>query len=47
MGIRQRVWKKFDEDGNTIMTITFRDDVETSINGVKINLPPSETKLIK
>lgn len=46
-GIRQKTWKKFDEEGMTLLTITYRDDVETSINGVKINLPESDTKLIK
>ena len=47
MGIRQRTWKKFDEDGVPVLVITYKDDTETSINGVKINLPESDTKLIK
>jgi len=47
MGIRQRTWKKYDEDGMQIMMITFRDDVEISINGVRIQLPESDVKLIK
>jgi antitoxin component YwqK of YwqJK toxin-antitoxin module len=47
MGIRQKTWKKFDEEGSPVLTITYKDDVETSINGVKINLPESDTKLIK
>jgi antitoxin component YwqK of YwqJK toxin-antitoxin module len=47
MGIRQRTWKKYDEEGNQILTITYKDDVETSINGVRINLPESDVKLIK
>ena len=46
-GIRQRTWKKFDQEGMPVITITYRDDVEVSINGVKINLPESDTKLIK
>jgi antitoxin component YwqK of YwqJK toxin-antitoxin module len=46
-GIRQKTWKKFDEEGLPVITITYRDDVETSINGIKINLPESDTKLIK
>jgi len=46
-GIRQRTWKKYDEEGAPVLVITYRDDVETSINGVKINLPASDTKLIK
>ncbi|MGB8492568.1 MAG: hypothetical protein WCE64_16060 [Bacteroidales bacterium] len=47
MGIRQKTWKKFDEEGNPIITITYKDDSEVSINGVKINLPQSDVKLIK
>lgn len=47
MGIRQKVWKKYDEEGKTIFTVTYKDDAEVSINGVKINLPESEVKLIK
>jgi uncharacterized protein len=47
MGLKQKTWKKFNEDGVAIMTITYKDDVEISINGVKINLPESSTKLIK
>ncbi len=46
-GLRQKTWKKFDEEGLPVITITYRDDVETSINGIKINLPESDTKLIK
>jgi antitoxin component YwqK of YwqJK toxin-antitoxin module len=47
MGIRQKTWKKYDEEGVPTLTITYRDDVEVSINGVKINLPESDVKLIK
>jgi len=47
MGIRQKTWKKFDEEGNAVLVITYKDDVETSINGVRIRLPESDTKLIK
>lgn len=47
LGIRQRTWKKYDEEGIPILTITYRDDVETSINGVRINLPESDVRLIK
>jgi antitoxin component YwqK of YwqJK toxin-antitoxin module len=47
MGIRQKTWKKYDEEGITVLTITYKDDVEVSINGVKINLPESDVKLIK
>ncbi len=47
MGIRQRVWKKYDEEGRTIFAVSYKDDVEVSINGVRINLPGSDVKLIK
>jgi antitoxin component YwqK of YwqJK toxin-antitoxin module len=47
MGIRQKTWKKFTEDGTTFLVISYKDDVEVSINGVRIKLPESETKLIK
>jgi antitoxin component YwqK of YwqJK toxin-antitoxin module len=47
MGIRQKTWKKFNEEGVPELVITYKDDVEISINGVKINLPESDTKLIK
>jgi antitoxin component YwqK of YwqJK toxin-antitoxin module len=47
MGLRQKTWKKFDEEGVPYLTITYKDDIEISINGVKINLPESDTKLIK
>ncbi len=47
MGLRQKTWKKFDEEGNPVLVITYKDDVEISINGVRIKLPESDTKLIK
>jgi len=47
MGIRQRTWKKYNEEGVPVLTVTYRDDVEISINGVKINLPETDVKLIK
>lgn len=47
MGIRQKTWKKFDEEGTPVLVITYKDDVEISINGVRIKLPESDTKLIK
>ena len=47
MGLRQKTWKKFDEEGVPYLTITYKDDTEISINGVKINLPESDAKLIK
>src|SRR5664279_2999736 len=47
MGIRQKTWKKFSEDGTPFLVISYKDDVEISINGVKIKLPESDEKLIK
>jgi antitoxin component YwqK of YwqJK toxin-antitoxin module len=47
MGIREKTWKKFDEKGTVLLTVTYKKDVEVSINGVKIKLPESDTKLIK
>jgi antitoxin component YwqK of YwqJK toxin-antitoxin module len=46
-GIRQKTWKKFDEEGTPVLVITYKDDVEISINGVRIKLPESDIKLIK
>jgi hypothetical protein len=47
MGVREKTWKKYDEEGNQLLTIGYRNDVEVNINGVKIKLPESDTKLIK
>jgi len=47
MGLKQRTWRKYDEEGNQTIVISYRDDVEVSINGVRINLPESDVKLIK
>ena len=46
-GIRSKTWKKFDEEGTVILAIAYKNDVEVSINGVRINLPESDVKLIK
>jgi len=47
MGIRQKTWKKYSEEGLAFLVISYRDDIEVSINGVKIKLPEADTKLIK
>jgi uncharacterized protein len=47
MGIRQKTWKKFSEEGTQVLVISYKDDVETSINGVRIKLPEGDTRLIK
>ncbi len=46
-GRREKTWKKYNEDGNLIITITYKDDKEYRVNGVKLNLPESDVKLIK
>jgi uncharacterized protein len=46
-GIRQKTWKKFTEEGAPFLIISYKDDAEVSINGVRIKLPEGETKLIK
>jgi len=46
-GFRTRTWKKYSEEGEVILTITYRDDIETSINGVPVNLPESSVTRIK
>jgi hypothetical protein len=47
MGLKQRTWRKYDEEGNLTLVIGYRDDVEVTINGVRITLPESDVKLIK
>jgi antitoxin component YwqK of YwqJK toxin-antitoxin module len=47
MGIREKSWKKFDENGTLLLSIAYKNDVEITINGVKIKLPESDVKLIK
>ncbi|MCE5347941.1 MAG: hypothetical protein LLG13_16865 [Bacteroidales bacterium] len=47
MGIKEKSWKKYNENGVPILVITYKNDVEKSINGVRIKLPESESKLIK
>ena len=46
MGSREKVWKKYDEEGIIILTINYKNDLEKRINGVKVNLE-SEVKRIK
>lgn len=47
MGIRQKLWKKYDEEGLAFLTILYKNDVEVSINGVRIKLPERDVKLIQ
>jgi antitoxin component YwqK of YwqJK toxin-antitoxin module len=47
VGFREKSWKKYDEVGNLSMTITYRNDVEARVNGVKVVLPEGSRKLIE
>ena len=47
MGIRQRTWRKYTEDGTLLIAINYKDDIEKSINGIRVRLPEGDTKLIK
>ena len=44
LGIREKIWKKFDEEGTPYLVIAYKNDVEVSINGVRINLPEPDIK---
>ena len=46
MGIKDRNWKKYNNDGSLVMIITFQDDIEYRINGIKIDLE-EDRKVIK
>ncbi len=47
MGIREKTWKKYDKDGTVIMTVSYKDDLEDRVNGIKVNLPERNVKLIR
>ena len=47
MGIKEKNWRKYDQEGKLLMTITFKSDVETRVNGVKVNLPDAQRKLVE
>ncbi len=47
MGIKERNWKKFDEYGNLLITITYKNNREIRINGVKVDLQEDNVKIIK
>ncbi len=47
MGIREKSWKKYDPEGNLVMTITYKQNQEQRINGVKIDLPESDVRVIR
>jgi antitoxin component YwqK of YwqJK toxin-antitoxin module len=47
LGIKERNWKKYDEIGNLRLTVTYKNDQEQKVNGIKVDLPESSTKLIR
>jgi len=47
MGIKEKTWKKYNNEGVLLMSINYKNDVEFRINGVRVNLPESDVKLIK
>ena len=47
VGIKERHWKKYDKYGNLLITISYQDNREVRINGVKIELPDDKVKLIR
>jgi antitoxin component YwqK of YwqJK toxin-antitoxin module len=46
-GIREKSWKKYDPEGNVTITITYRNNEEYRINGVRIRLPEPGVTLIR
>ena len=47
MGISEKNWKKFDENGLLLITITYRDNKEYRINGQKVEFAVNDIKLIE
>lgn len=46
-GIANKNWKRYDEEGNLVVTISYQDGKEYRINGVRIDLPDDNTKIIR
>jgi len=47
MGIREKNWKKYDEEGQLVMTITYRSNTEYRINGTRLGNQENEVTLIR
>jgi uncharacterized protein len=47
MGIAEKNWKKYDENGLLLITITYKDNREYRINGEKIDFSSEDIKLIQ
>jgi len=46
-GIREKAWRKYDELGNTELVITYRNNVETRINGSRVKFLESDITIIE
>jgi antitoxin component YwqK of YwqJK toxin-antitoxin module len=44
MGSKEKNWNKYDFEGNLYLTITYKNDKEFKLNGVKIKLPKGSTE---
>ncbi len=45
-GIRERIWRKFNELGDVEISIVYRNNKEVRIDGVRVDLPEGEIKII-
>jgi len=45
-GIRDRTWFKYDESGEIELSVSYRNNKEVRINGMKVNLPDNDVKVI-
>jgi antitoxin component YwqK of YwqJK toxin-antitoxin module len=47
MGISEKNWRKYDENGVLLLTITYKDNREYKINGEKVEFAENDIKLIQ
>lgn len=47
MGISEKNWKKYDENGQLLISITYKDNREYRINGEKVEFAANDIKLIE
>lgn len=45
-GVREKTWRKYDKLGNTEIAISYKNNVEIRINGIKVRLPEGDIKVI-
>lgn len=45
-GLREKHWKKYDKFGNLLITISYKNDKEYRINGIKVEFPENTSKVI-